>query len=46
MNAPVFVSVVTFQTGDAEVLIYRVNDNYQFTVVVQGEQVPGKGRLY
>lgn len=39
MNAPIPLPVATFQGGDTQVLLYRINDNYQFTVVVQGEQV-------
>ncbi|TDG05098.1 hypothetical protein E1N52_27065 [Paraburkholderia guartelaensis] len=39
MNAPIPLPVATFQTADTQVVLYRNDDNYQFTVVVQGEQV-------
>ncbi len=39
MHSPVPAAIATYGTGDAEVSLYRVDDDFRFTVTVQGEQV-------
>lgn len=39
MTCSMPVPIVTHQTGDAHVALYRLDDNYRFTVTVQNEQV-------
>ncbi|CAJ6494039.1 Uncharacterised protein [Burkholderia pseudomallei] len=39
MQSSTPTAVATHRTGDTEVSLYRIGDDYRFTVTVQGEQV-------
>ncbi|CAJ3333470.1 hypothetical protein [Burkholderia pseudomallei] len=39
MQSAIPTAIATYRTGDTEVSLYRVDDDYRFTVTVQGEQV-------
>ncbi|WP_124605504.1 hypothetical protein [Burkholderia sp. Bp9142] len=39
MQSSIPTAIVTYRTGNTEVSLYRVDDDYRFTVTVQGEQV-------
>ncbi|CAJ7235452.1 Uncharacterised protein [Burkholderia pseudomallei] len=39
MQSAIPTAIATYRTGDTEVSLYRVDDDFRFTVTVQGEQV-------
>lgn len=39
MQSSIPTAIATYRTGDTEVSLYRIDDDYRFTVTVQGEQV-------
>jgi hypothetical protein len=39
MHSPIPAAIATYRTGDTEVSLYCIDDDYRFTVTVQGEQV-------
>jgi hypothetical protein len=39
MRPPIPAAIATYRIGDAEVSLYHVDDDYRFTVTVQGERV-------
>ncbi|WP_146014159.1 hypothetical protein [Trinickia dabaoshanensis] len=38
MQSSIPTAIATYRTGDTEVSLYRVDDDYRFTVTVQREQ--------
>ncbi|MCL4670377.1 hypothetical protein [Burkholderia pseudomallei] len=38
MRSPFPAAIATYRTGDTQVSLHRINDDYRFTVTVQGEQ--------